>query len=305
MHRAAERGAVAALVPWRQLQIARPLGQTRVDRRECRVGGLGGSSTAPLHRGQRGGGLHPPTRRCGATSRGREHPVVPWGWRGCEHGVDVGALQRPEIVGGRDEGLPPGLLGDRVPDQLGVGPFGAVVGGCLRGPVDRHHEMVTSARHGDVEEPQLLLEVHLLVDGCVPLELLGGDARRHAHRVRVVVVREQELHAAGATRGLGGHARHDRDGELEPLGAVDGEDAHRVVVGLGQHGLDDPRALAARQRGPGEEVAHAAALGVGERPCLLHHEADPPPQVARAPVGEPDLEHVPLTHDAVEQLARR
>ena len=38
---------------------------------------------------------------------------------------------------------------------------------------------------------------------------------------------------------------------------------------------------------------------------LVDHEAHAPPQVARSAVGEADLEHAPLAHDAVEQLAGR
>ena len=201
-------------------------------------------------------------------------------------------------------GSHPGWSAVGVPDQLGVGPLGLVVAGCLRGPVHRHHEVVAGAGHRHVEEAQLLVEVHLLVDGRVALELLGGDALRDAHRVGVAVVREREDHARPVSRRLRGHARHDRDRELESLGAVDGEDAHRVVVGLGEHRLDDPRALAPLQVGPGEEVAHAAALGVGERARLLDHEAHAPPQVAGPPVRESDLEHSPFAHDPVEQLTR-
>ena len=38
---------------------------------------------------------------------------------------------------------------------------------------------------------------------------------------------------------------------------MDGEDAHRVVVGFGQHGLDDPGTLCALEVGPAQEVAQA------------------------------------------------
>ena len=93
---------------------------------------------------------------------------------------------------------------------------------------------------------------------------------------------------------------------------MDGEDAHRVVVGLREHGLDDSGAFCALEVGPAQEVAQATttspagrgAAHLREGAGLVDHEADPAPQVARTPVGERDLEHAALAHDAVEQLAR-
>ncbi len=148
------------------------------------------------------------------------------------------------------------------------------------------------------------MEVHLLVDRLVALELLGSDARRHLQRIGVGVVREQELHSGAPLPNRGGHPRHDRDRELEPLGAVDREDPHRVVVGLGQHRLHHARTFGALEVGPREEVAQAGGLRLRERACLVDDEPHPSPQVARTTVGERDLEHPPLADDPVEQLAR-
>ncbi len=108
--------------------------------------------------------------------------------------------------------------------------------------VHRHDEVIARARAGDVEEPQLLVEVHLLVDRA-------GAARTPRSGCPSQPISQPPVGVGNSTctpprrRRPRGHARHDRDRELEALGAVDGEDPHRVVVGLGQHGLDDPRAL--------------------------------------------------------------
>ncbi len=105
---------------------------------------------------------------------------------------------------------------------------------------------------------------------------------------------------------------HDRDRELESLRAVDGEDAHRIVVGLREDGLHDARAFRALEVGPAQEVAQTAAGpasrhrtgGLGERAGLVDDEPDPAPEIARALVRERDLEHAALAHDAVEELTR-
>ena len=241
--------------------------------------------------------------RASASSRSRRHSAHGGGVPRVPSTVGATASGTRGRIGG--ERAPLGRVGRGVPQQLRVRPGGPVVARLLRRPVHRHHEVVAGAGHRHVEQPQLLVEVHLLVDRRVALELLGRDPGGDAQRVRVAVVGEAQLHAGGARLRLGGHARHDRHRELEPLGAVDGEDADRVVVGLGQHRLDDACPLAALEVGPGEEVAQAATLGLRERARLLDHEPHAPPQVARSAVGEADLEHAPLAHDAVEQLAGR
>ena len=86
----------------------------------------------------------------------------------------------------------------------------------------------------------------------------------------------------------GGHARDDRDRELQTLRAVDREDAHRVVVGLGQDGLDDPRALGALEVGPRRKSRSGSRrpASLGERARLVDDEADASPEVAGPAVRE-------------------
>ena len=89
--------------------------------------------------------------------------------RGCRSRLD-----RP--VAGRDRGPPAASH-----EQLGVGPadrsrFASVA----RLSVHRHDEVVARSRAGDVEEPQLLVESHLLVDRLVQFEVRGLHAASRA-----------------------------------------------------------------------------------------------------------------------------
>ena len=117
--------------------------------------------------------------------------------------------------------------------------------------------------------------------------------------------RPHDLGAGGATLGPSRHARHDRDRELEALGGVHGHDAHRVVVGLGQHGLGHPAALGGLLADPCEVLPERAVGGVGPRPGLVDDEAHAPPQVAGPAVGLAQLEHAAVAHDPVGELAGR
>ena len=94
------------------------------------------------------------------------------------------------------------------------------------------------------------------------------------------------LTPARALAGLGGHARQDGDRELEALRAVDGQDPHGVVVGLGQQRLVHPRAVGALQLGPLEERPQAAAAGLLERAGLVDEEPQPAPHLGRPRVAE-------------------
>ena len=102
-----------------------------------------------------------------------------------------GSSGSPRVVGERDP-VGRGLRGR--PQQLGVGPRGSLVGRHAVRAVHRDHEMVAGTRRRDVEQAQLLVEAHLLVDGLVTVVLVGGDLRRHRERVAVGVVGEEELH---------------------------------------------------------------------------------------------------------------
>ena len=194
-----------------------------------------------------------------------------------------------------------------VPQQLGVGPRAT-------GPsaevaylaVHRHDEVVARARARDVEQAQLLVEAHLLVDRLVQLELVGVHTPTQAgSRSRRSGGNSTCTPRPPSARGRG-HARHDHDRELEALGAVDGQDAHRVVVGLGQHGLDDPRPFGALAERPREVVAQASR----DVASLNARAWSTTNRIRRAtsrkrPADSAELEHAPLPDDAFEQLARR
>ena len=95
------------------------------------------------------------------------------------------------------------------------------------------------------------------------------------------------------------------DRKFETFGAMDRHDPHRVVVGFGEHGFDDPCSFGALEGRPGQVVAQRAACGIAERAGLVDDEADPPCDIAEPARVGPDLEDVPFTHDPFEQLARR
>ena len=86
---------------------------------------------------------------------------------------------------------------------------------------------------------------------------------------------------------------------------MDRHDPHGVVVGLGEHRLGDPGALGGLLVDPVEVGAQAAAGGLAPRPGLVDHEPQAAPHVARAALGEPELEGAAVAGDAVEQLGGR
>ena len=248
MHGAADRGAVAALVPRRQLEVAAVLREAGIARaaprrRARRASVVAPTNAAPRALRERGVRARPPTRRgrdpgasgsAPGAARRRRAPAV--GRRrtpaSCAAFHSSSACVQRRAFDGRE---------------------------VARLAVHRHDEVIAGARARDVEQPQLLVEVHLLVDRLVQLEVRGLHALRQLHLV-AAVGREQHLHAARRRDGRGRRAGTDHDRELETFRAVDRHDANRVVVGLGQHRLDDPRALGTLQRRPREVVAQRAAL---------------------------------------------
>ena len=293
VHGTADRGAVPTLVPGWQLEIATVLGQPRVvDRHEvepvrqrrCR-------HEPPPVPAQMGTVVFGLPRLGGETRRGG---------RAGGDTVRVGKEVEPALVR-----LGPLCAGRRVPEQLRVGPARAVVGvERVRTPVNRDDEMVAGPGARDVQQAQLLVEAHLLVDRLVQLELGGLHAGREPH-LAPAGRREQHLHAARRGLGRGGHARAHHDRELEALGAVDRHDANRIVVGLGHDGFDDARALGALQLRPREVVAQRAAHGIGVRARLVDEKTDPARDIAEPAGQHADLDDRTVPHDPFEELARR
>ena len=241
MHRAPDRGSVAALVPRRQLEVAALLGDAGI------VGRAGIVHTARARSPTRsGGGRRSRTRRRARRATAR----VDRGGRG-DRRRDA---PRPRAAAARHRRpRPPPRTRAARPRCAGPGRRGR----SRVGAVHRHDEVIGRAGARDVEEAQLLVEAHLLVDRLVELERIGLRVLGELHLV-AAVGREEHLHAALDGVGAGGGARADDDRELEPLGTVDRHDPHRVVVGLGEHGLDHPRAFRALERRPREVVAQRA-----------------------------------------------
>ena len=144
------------------------------------------------------------------------------------------------------------------------------------------------------------MEPHLLVDG-----LGAARTRRSARRAFSLTWYRPSggnstctPRRAACAAVVDAGADHDR--ELEALRAVDRHDAHGVVVGLGQHRLDDACAFGALQRRPREVVAQRAARGVAERAAPgRRRTARGARRRGTVRVIGADLEHASLAHDAV------
>ena len=169
--------------------------------------------------------------------------------------------------------------------------------------VQADDEVVAGAGGGDVEEAQLLLLVHRRLRGFRLLEARCQEApfpRADTH-LRPPSASHRTV-ALPRVRGPVVDVQADQryDGELQPLGGVDGHYADGVVVGLGDDRLDDPRSLLRLQLRPVDELTQGAAAGLGEGARLVEDEAEPLPALPRPPVGEGELEESPLADDRLD-----
>ena len=192
-----DRGAVAALEPGRQVEVAGPLlqpGIDPVDRATVVGAGVASSSEAAAADRARPARARPPTvgsplvgearwrrpRRVGAATRGRPRVGLPaLERRGAGAGtaaVDGRATASPLRSGSR-----PSSVAHAGEEQLGVGAVArAWPASSPRLAVQRHDEVVAGAGAGDVEQPDALVVAHLLVDRHHCLELLGHDVLARA-----------------------------------------------------------------------------------------------------------------------------
>ena len=177
-------------------------------------------------RGRHGAGAPCPVERRGAS-------VDPRGAVGRrEHRVGRGGGRRQ--LGGEGRVVEVGDLEVEVVEEV---PHPGRVAGRALLVVEREDQVVLGAGGGDVEQADPLVLVDALLVLGPGLEPLGGEA---APRLDLGTGRPpQHLHRGGRSRGLA-QAADDHQGELEALGAVGGEDAHRVVVGLGERDLTRP-----------------------------------------------------------------
>ena len=167
--------------------------------------------------------------------------------------------------------------------------------------VEAHDQVVAGSGRGDVEQAQPLVRL----DGVLGRHLLrvpgGGDVPLEPDLGPGIGPQHLD---AGRRAILGVEPAQHHHGELEPLRGVHGHDAHRVVVGLGQDRLDHPGVLGALQVGPGQVAAQVGAVGVGEEPGLVDHEAEAAPHVAGASLVEPELEGTTIGEDLLDETAR-
>ncbi len=214
-----------------------------------------------------------------------------------EHRVGRGGGRRQ--LGGERRVVEVGDLEVEVVEEV---PHPGRVAGRALLVVEREDQVVLGARGGDVEQADPLVLVDALLVLGPGLEPLGGEA---APRLDLGTRRPpQHLHRGGRSRGLA-QAADDHQGELEALGAVGGEDAHRVVVGLGERDLTHLGPVVGEHVGPGEPAAQVGAAGLDEGPRLVDHPAEAAPDVAGAGLVEGQGERTEVGHDAVEHRWRR
>ncbi len=299
MDGSADGGAVAALLPRGQVDVLRPLGQAGVTGRGAGgllFGFLPGCGFGCEARGRGGQRLG----RCGQGRVMGQTPLVDGrevgrdGRRGRHGPRRWRQRRRVDLEVGRQR-----RVRARTAEHLGSR-WDLRVLAVLA--VDGHDEVVAGAGGGHVEQSESLVMVHLLLEGLGELEL----GRAHAllqldgpRRGRW----EPHLDAAREGPHLGGEAGQHHDRELQALGPVDGEDAHCLVVALGEHGLDDTGALGRLAFSPAEILAQGHATRLLPRSALVEHEAQAPPQVARPALDHGQLHEAALTHDALEHLA--
>ena len=90
-------------------------------------------------------------------------------------------------------------------------------------------EVVTGTGAGHVQQADALVLVHLLVDGAGGVE--PGLLEALAEAERLALGAEGDLHAPPSPAGRAVEAAHDGDRELQALGAMDGQDPHRLIAG--------------------------------------------------------------------------
>ena len=111
---------------------------------------------------------------------------------------------------------------------------------------------------------------------------------------------EEELGVAVGSGQLSGHARQDGDGELQALGAVDGQDADGIVVDLGKHGLGDPAVVVGQGQAPVDEAPQRPTSRFVEEAGPIGQEPDPSPGVAGPGLAERHLEDSPVADEAFQ-----
>ena len=196
---------------------------------------------------------------------------------------------------GRGHG--PGLgLADLV-EQRGVARVARLV-------VEADHEVVLGPGGGDVQQPALLGLLEALV-GLADVEVAGG--------LEVVTLPPEadlrSLRAPGHDRrtgvpvGVEAGQHHHR--ELQALRAVHGHDAHRVVVGLPDHGLEAVGAALGLRRDPGHELGQGRAPGLDEGPRRVGQEPVTAPVVSGTASGQGQLDQPALPHHLGDQLVDR
>ena len=171
--------------------------------------------------------------------------------------------------------------------------------------IQAHQQVVASAGRRDIEQPQPLggVELVLALRPLVPPGGLESRALRGAPDPDLEAAVGVPEHGRRAVRRDDVQPGEDHDRKLQSLRAVNREHPERVVVGLGYDDLDGAGALVRELLDPLDEAAQPAAGGGVVRARLIEEEPDATPVVARSPVRDRELQHAAFTHDRLDRLA--
>ena len=228
-----------------------------------------------------------------------------------EHRSRVGIWQRQResgrVVGGGRDWLAQPSLGD---GRIEIGADGLhrrveerterrarSLGGFVMGT---DHETVASSGRADVQQPDPLGAVHLLLGRAEIVVAERGQVLREPHLG--IVVRPQDRRSATAGRDSQPEECHHR--ELQPFRPVDGHDTHSRIVIFGQHRGGDPHRVGGLELDPSQERGQVAALALDEGLRLVREKAQAAPPVASTPGQRRELEHPVVGQQPVHESVR-
>ena len=167
--------------------------------------------------------------------------------------------------------------------------------------VQADHEVVLGPGGGDVQQSTLLGLLEALV-GFADVEVAGG--------LEVVILPPEadlrSLRTPGHDRRagvpVGVEAGQDHHGELQALRTVHRHDAHGVVVGLPDHGLDAIGAALGLRRHPGHELGQGRPARLDEGPGGVGQEPVAAPVVTGTAAGQGQLDEASLAHHLGDQF---
>ncbi len=85
---------------------------------------------------------------------------------------------------------------------------------------------------------------------------------------------------------------------------MDGQNPHRIIIGLGRNRFGDSGHITRLDLDPIDKVAEVAGLGFGEQPGLLRQETVSAQPIPGAGVEQSQLPQPPLLDNLVDEVGR-